>query len=668
MGKKRDNVSVIYMIAFCFLLSIVLIVAIFLISKSMAISGKVTDGTLNLVVQSDLILIDSPTNSTYNFEPANNYTLVLNVSSIFSPTSWWYTLYDLTNNVVVNDSIVFTPNSTINAVRNSNNLTVYANHSTEGVFQKSVVFFINTTNLAPEIEFINTSIFICENDFLSYLFNVSDVDETTPIVTMTPLNPFYLRFTKNVNLTANEYEIFSGFLTKSHAGGVDAGSRLYEESVSASDGSNSDLGLTNITVIEVNNGPVFQTIGVRTVYTLGDDSNLYYASQVTDTEDGNQSDGNLTFNISFSGDFLFNVTSEGIINFTANSSHLTGGQTSFVHNVSVCSTDDGILNPHSDIVAQCNQGGGNITTCENFTLTITNQNRYPNITDYYPLNLTSIIPGTTVLYFNVTEYDADGTVPDVYWYVDNIFKEYDSGSLFDEFSYSFGCGVSGEHNVTAVSTDGLLNYSVQWNITVTNVICVAGSIGGGGGGGGGVSVFCEEKWACEEWDTCQNLRDSSSSLEEISKGSVFFIKERCSLFGWSPEICGYQLRECKDLNLCNKTKLKPEVVKECHYTDDPNCFDGITNCHDGSCEVLEDCGGPCDSCQTCSDGIKNQGEEKIDCGGPCEDCEEPLKIPYEIPIYVSIGAFGFSIVIIIILIIKYYIGLGAIGRLLIKKK
>ncbi len=36
-----------------------------------------------------------------------------------------------------------------------------------------------------------------------------------------------------------------------------------------------------------------------------------------------------------------------------------------------------------------------------------------------------------------------------------------------------------------------------------------------------------------------------------------------------------------------------------------------------------DCGGPCSAdCPTCSDGIKNQGEEGVDCGGPCyKDCE-----------------------------------------------
>jgi hypothetical protein len=39
----------------------------------------------------------------------------------------------------------------------------------------------------------------------------------------------------------------------------------------------------------------------------------------------------------------------------------------------------------------------------------------------------------------------------------------------------------------------------------------------------------------------------------------------------------------------------------------PSCFDGIQNCHDGDCEEGVDCGGPCKSCMSCSDGIQNQG-------------------------------------------------------------
>jgi len=51
-----------------------------------------------------------------------------------------------------------------------------------------------------------------------------------------------------------------------------------------------------------------------------------------------------------------------------------------------------------------------------------------------------------------------------------------------------------------------------------------------------------------------------------------------------------------------------------------SCYDGIKNCHHGLCEEDVDCGGPCEPCPSCSDGIQNQGEEGIDCGGPCKPC------------------------------------------------
>ncbi len=50
------------------------------------------------------------------------------------------------------------------------------------------------------------------------------------------------------------------------------------------------------------------------------------------------------------------------------------------------------------------------------------------------------------------------------------------------------------------------------------------------------------------------------------------------------------------------------------------CYDGLKNCHDGACEEDVDCGGPCEPCPSCTDGILNQGEEAVDCGGPCKPC------------------------------------------------
>ena len=121
--------------------------------------------------------------------------------------------------------------------------------------------------------------------------------------------------------------------------------------------------------------------------------------QSTDEEDGDQSSGKLGFNISFlNSDYLFNITDEGIMNFTPNSSQIG------IYNISICVNDTGINNVHENISVLCNQDGSSITTCENFSLTVTNENRAPTIIDYYPENLTFSAPGTNSLYFSITSW------------------------------------------------------------------------------------------------------------------------------------------------------------------------------------------------------------------------------------------------------------------------
>ncbi len=78
---------------------------------------------------------------------------------------------------------------------------------------------------------------------------------------------------------------------------------------------------------------------------------------------------------------------------------------------------------------------------------------------------------------------------------------------------------------------------------------------------------------------------------------------------------------------------------------DPSCFDGIKNCHDGSCETGIDCGGPCQNCPTCNDNIQNQGEEGIDCGGPC-----PFACEKETPFYISLFIISLLLLLLILII------------------
>ena len=589
------------------------------------------------------IIIDCPQNATYNFSIGDMYTLGLNVSASFDATLWRYTLTDLRHNQVVYDSVAFTPNSTFDAVRWSNFLSVYADYAGGGTFGRNVTFFVYVPNSPPYIT-IPLQIYTCEDSALHYYFNVSDNDEdfsnSSFEVNNNPKDIFHVTFSSVINDTTRRWELFSAKLDKRFVGN-------YSQTIEASDGQYSDYKQVNISVIEINHEPVAENIGVRTVWTTGE--NVFYMQvSVSDVEDGGQSSGNLIFNLTFiNSENLFNISNTGVMNFTADEGNIG------VYNISLCIRDRGLQNVHPNI-SLCSQDGSSLTACQNFSITVTNENRNPTILSYYPLNLVLSANGNDNLYFNLTKYDADWTIPDAYWYVDGSFKEYDSGSSFDEFRHSFGCGISGAHSVKAEITDGLLNDSIEWSINVTRVSCPAALPGGGGGGGGG----CTEKWVCANWNVCQNAEKSRVS-GLLAGGDYRDIKEGCKNNYWADEACGFQTRNCFDVNNCNRTINRPFLVQECYYSEDPSCKDGVKNCHDNSCELLVDCGGPCSFCPTCSDGIMNQDEEGVDCGGPC-----PWKCKVEMPLLKKINWYYLIHLIILVGIILLVILIILLSRIL----
>jgi len=170
----------------------------------------------------------------------------------------------------------------------------------------------------------------------------------------------------------------------------------------------------------------------------------------------------------------------------------------------------------------------------------------------------------------------------------------------------------------------------------------SGSSGGGGGGGG---ATCDFSWGCYDWDTCQMV-DVGLESGDVAGDDYRDILEACSEAGWVGDRCGYQNRDCVDVNECGSEAGKPDDLKVCFYTENPTCSDGIENCHDGACEFLIDCGGPCGPCPTCSDGIKNQGEEGVDCDGPCPNSCESLLAPLE-----ELGIDTYLLVLALLLVV-----------------
>lgn len=572
-------------------------------------------GNLTLTLRGT-ITIHSPLNASYHFEKDTPLNLSLNVSADFEAGSWWYDLYKLSPSTLrVNQSISFSPNSSFIAVKKSNNITIFANSSSGLNESASVVFYVDINNTSPVLGEIPSLLYACETSSSNpsiQTFNATDIDEDLLTVEISPsLNTtnFF-----GVEIIGSRYPsvnaiVYSGAISKS------ATNRSYSRTISVNDGQALDSQATSIFVIAINNAPSITSPGAQTL--IFNITNVSYQKQLvaSDIEDGDSFSENLTFSLlSFpSSNLSINSTGfiSGVFNETQNGTY----------EVQLCVADNSLSYIHPNI-SLCSNDGLSKTTCLNFSMTITNNSNAPNITYYYPSSLAFSSIGTTSLVFNASVSDQEGGIPDNYWYINNALAESDLHSSSPSFNHTFGCGVSGLKTVKLVSTDGLYNTSVQWNITVQNVDCsssASSSSGGGGGGGPG----CKPLWACDPWNSCQ-LASQSYDLGILSGPDYLSISKECEKNSWVEGICGYQTRNCQDLSYCRSIPDE-SLLQVCYFSSNPSCNDGIKNCHDSDCEFLVDCGGPCDPCPTCSDGKQNQGENGIDCGGPCPNACPPEK-------------------------------------------
>jgi len=658
-GKKSFSVRQVIVLSLLIVFILMnLYILLFLSSKSSVATGFGTSatGSVSFEILGDLeINITHPLNQSYNFSVGDLYTLDLNVTSSMFVDSWIYSLFDNRHGVWVYEDYAFSPNITFNAVRWQNTLFVEATTSVGEVGFDNVSFFVFVPNTSPIIYNLSNNEYACESTSPQYAFYVFDADEDV-ISWQISNNPYFVIFPFGGNLTNTNLIITSlNPLPKDSAGGINGGSGSWPLTVEVTDGypGHSHINYTNITVIEINNPPEINPplglpVATISVWNQGANSTLFKWVNITDLEYDSYSYGAHAFNILITNSTgqnvpLFGVTQiggNGLLSFTA-----TNQTPLDTYNVEVCVSDTGILNPHPSILVECGQDGGSQTTCDAFQLTITDINRAPTIIDYYPLELNFNVSGTQEIYFNITKFDPDSTIPDSYWYVDDLFLNYSEGTLFDEFRFGFPCGISGIHKVKAVITDGELNDSVEWEINVEPVDCPSLGSPGGGGGGGGNIISCSPMWACNPWSVCQHA-ETSLDLGILSGLDYRRIQENCSIKELSGERCGFQLRTCVDANVCNPSFNKPLHVQDCLYIADPGCSDGIKNCHNGDCELLVDCGGPCNACASCTDGVKNQGEEGEDCGGPC-----PWKCVPEVPLLKQKKViYGFLILLLLIII------------------
>jgi len=610
------------------------------------------------------INITSPLNQTYNFDFDEGlfYDLDLNVSADGPTDSWWYTSESLESwGMGFVFEQIFIPNETISVTRGSNMIIVWANDSSGREGTANVTFYVNTTpNTVPILEGLDEEIFICEGDnmispYNSTKFNAVDYDGdyiTFEIDDPNSRSVFYIRWPNPTALpvmtsfgvlnVSNEIYSVGPRISKWHLNELPV-SRFYQMDIAAKDGHNhTDIREINITIIEINNVPdITNPPGAQTLWVRGENNTFDWDLMVEDDE-FDIGRGDLNYNLSFLlGDQIFNISSDGRMNFTANSSYLGTNNASSVYLINVTINDSALESSHTNISDFCGQDGSGWDVSHAFYLVITNENRLPRILDYYPKNLNFSVGGEQNLYFNITVNDSDGGIPDVIWEVNGSVLEIDTMSNFNEFNYAFPCGVGGDREVVARVTDGLNDTLLQWNVSVSSVKCPDKEEGGGGGGGGGGDP-CVELWGCDSWEECKNAA-AGLRLGTLTGEEFRVAQEVCDENGWPEEICGYQNRPCTDLNSCGTEYQKEQTTQACHFVLNPGCDDGVKNCHDGGCEFLVDCGGPCPACPTCSDGTQNQGEEGIDCGGPC-----PFNCPSEQP---SGGLSRTALIVIFIILV-----------------
>lgn len=451
----------------------------------------------------------------------------------------------------------------------------------------------NDNNHAPIIN-ISKFIYVCENDSLSYKFNIFDMDNDILEVYLDksyPDSPFFIRELSG-DLKNHYFELYSDIITKKQIN--NPGYRVYNEFVSVSDKNNVDNKEVQIEVIEKNNPPKIKNIGTLTSVT---GKIFYHQIKVDDLEDGDEKTGNIKYKIKKDETDTLDISTEGIIH-SLDEMTVPGS-----YKITVCATDKGLKNTHEKI-SLCNDDGKPKITCEDFTLNIVEKNNPPKINSVYPDNYLLKYKQGETFKLSVFKKDPDNTVPDVYWYIDNELIQYDEGKRNSEYSYKIPCNNLGTHIVEVEITDGVFNDSKEWSIEyLENLNCI------------NEEIKCNENWGCSLFKDCTSITEMADKIM-ASK-----IRDECLKNGLNEQTCGFQKRNCIDLNKCSTENNKPLTMKICYYSKSPRCNDNIKNCHDGSCEILVDCSGPCDSCPTCNDNIKNQNEKNIDCSGVCTKCE-----------------------------------------------
>jgi len=116
--------------------------------------------------------------------------------------------------------------------------------------------------------------------------------------------------------------------------------------------------------------------------------------------------------------------------------------------------------------------GGSQSVSFEWTLTVVNKNRPPQIIGYLPANVDQVMTNeVTKVSFNITKFDPDGDAMTVAWFLDGVLQ---AGATADSYDYlaTADYKAAGDHKVKVTVKDlGTPPYQIEmaWNITVLNI-------------------------------------------------------------------------------------------------------------------------------------------------------------------------------------------------------
>ena len=267
----------------------------------------------------------------------------------------------------------------------------------------------NSNTTAQEDNYTTLTLWVQDDDFKISSAKKSYYNESITInLTIEGPNPNLFSFTKTNDFPIGNFQNRTEYDAIFTPNSTDIGT--YNITINITDASNSsDVLEFNLTVNDANDDPVLTDIANQTSAV---NRTLFYSINATDEEDGNQSQGNLTFNITFLNGINFINNNETIFNTTSGVLNITFNDTQAgAYRINITVNDSENLKDSDDFWIYVYDApnilypviGENFSLQENSTVNLTFQVNHSvgdNLT--YKFYVSNILRNTTIYYGNAT--------------------------------------------------------------------------------------------------------------------------------------------------------------------------------------------------------------------------------------------------------------------------